>query len=34
MNKKLAWLLGIMLVTLFVLGAYDVYQRLELVEKA
>lgn len=32
MNKKVAWLLGIVLLTLFVWGAYKLYQRLELVE--
>ncbi|MCK5917364.1 MAG: DUF4350 domain-containing protein [Cocleimonas sp.] len=32
MNKKLAWLLGIILLTLFILGIYNTYQRLELIE--
>jgi hypothetical protein len=32
MSRKVAWLLGILLGTLFVLGAYNLYQRLELVE--
>lgn len=32
MSKKVAWLIGIVLLTLFVLAVYNLYERLELVE--